>query len=79
MAPISLETLNAADRTTFLGVLGEVMEHTPWVADAVYAQRPFSSVSALHQAMVAAVQNAGNERKLALIRDHPDLAGKGCA
>ena len=76
MAPISLETLNAADQATFLSVLGEVMEHTPWVADAVYAQRPFSSVSALHQAMVSAVQNAGDERKLALIKDHPDLAGK---
>ena len=77
MAPIfTLDTLNAADRAIFLGVLGEVMEHTPWVADAVYAQRPFSSVSALHQAMVAAVQNAGDERKLALIKDHPDLAGK---
>jgi len=76
MAAISLDALNTADRTTFLDVLGEVMEHTPWVADTVYAQRPFSSLAALHQAMVAAVQNASDEQKLKLIKDHPDLAGK---
>jgi 2-oxo-4-hydroxy-4-carboxy-5-ureidoimidazoline decarboxylase len=76
MNQISLETLNAADRYTFVAVLGEVMEHAPWVAEAVYAARPFSSLAALYQAMIDAVRDAGDERKLALIKGHPQLAVK---
>jgi 2-oxo-4-hydroxy-4-carboxy-5-ureidoimidazoline decarboxylase len=76
MNQISLETLNAADRDAFVAVLGEVMEHAPWVAEAVYAARPFSSLAALYQAMIDAVRDAGDERKLVLIKGHPQLAVK---
>jgi len=76
MNPISLETLNAAHRDAFVAALGEIMEHSPWVAEAAYAARPFSSLAALYQAMVDAVRNAGDDRKLALIKKHPELAGK---
>ena len=76
MQPISLEALNAADRDTFVTALGEVMEHSPWVAEAAYAARPFSGLAALYRAMVDAVRNAGDARKLALIKKHPELAGK---
>jgi len=76
MAPVLLETLNAADRKTFAAVLGEVMELAPWVADDAYTARPFASVTALYQAMTDAVRNAPAERIGALIKGHPDLAGK---
>jgi len=76
MNQISLEILNAADKDAFIAVLGEVMEHAPWVAEGVYAARPFATLSALHQAMVDAVRKAGDERKLALIKGHPELAVK---
>ena len=76
MTRVSLDTLSTADRDTFVAALGAVMEHSPWVAEAAYAARPFSSLAALYQAMVDAVQNAGEERKLALIKAHPELAGK---
>jgi 2-oxo-4-hydroxy-4-carboxy-5-ureidoimidazoline decarboxylase len=73
---ITLDTLNAADRDAFTAAIGEVMELAPWVADAVYAARPFASLAALFQAMTDAVRNAGDERQRALIAGHPDLAGK---
>ncbi len=76
MDPVALKTLNTADRQTFVAALGEVMEHAPWVAEAAFAKRPFASVAALYQAMTAAVRSADEERKLALIKGHPDLAGK---
>jgi 2-oxo-4-hydroxy-4-carboxy-5-ureidoimidazoline decarboxylase len=76
MNPISLESLNGADRKTFIAVLGEVMEHASWVADATYVARPFADVHALYQAMVDVVQGANDERKLALIKGHPELAGE---
>jgi 2-oxo-4-hydroxy-4-carboxy-5-ureidoimidazoline decarboxylase len=74
--PISLDALNAAERQAFVAALGDVMEHSPWVAETACAARPFGSLHALHEAMVKAVTNAGDDRKLALIKSHPDLAGK---
>jgi 2-oxo-4-hydroxy-4-carboxy-5-ureidoimidazoline decarboxylase len=74
--PIALDTLNTADRSTFMAAIGEVMELAPWVADEAYAKRPFASLAALYQAMTEAVRNAGEERQRALINGHPDLAGK---
>jgi 2-oxo-4-hydroxy-4-carboxy-5-ureidoimidazoline decarboxylase len=76
MNPVSLDTLNAADRKAFAAALGEVMELAPWVADEAYAARPFASLAALHQTMTDAVRKAGDERQRALIEGHPDLAGK---
>jgi len=76
MNPVSLERLNAVDRNAFVAILGEVIEHAPWVAEAVYPARPFANVNALYQALIGAVQNADETRKLALIKGHPELAGE---
>jgi len=76
MNPVSLDTLNAADRKAFAAALGEVMELAPWVADEAYAARPFASLAALHQTMTDAVRKGGDELQRALIDGHPDLAGK---
>ena len=73
---VSLHDLNACSASQFVEVLGAIFEHSPWVAESVADQRPFASVSALHGAMVAAIDRAGQEAQLALIRAHPDLAGK---
>jgi 2-oxo-4-hydroxy-4-carboxy-5-ureidoimidazoline decarboxylase len=73
---VSLATLNAADEAGFVAALGDVYEHAPWVAQAAFAQRPFATVHALHDAMMRAVHAAPPDRRLALINGHPDLAGK---
>src|SRR5205814_1560277 len=75
MTKTSLDALNAADRDAFLAVLGSVFEHSPWVAAAVMAARPFASLAALAAAMEAALRAAPAERRLALLQAHPDLAG----
>jgi 2-oxo-4-hydroxy-4-carboxy-5-ureidoimidazoline decarboxylase len=76
MHQISLEALNAADKESFVAILGEVVEHAPWVAEAIYARRPFPGLAALHHAMVDAIDSAADERKLLLIKGHPQLAVK---
>jgi 2-oxo-4-hydroxy-4-carboxy-5-ureidoimidazoline decarboxylase len=73
---VSLQSLNAADKAGFTAALGEIYEHAPWVAEAVYGQRPFASLAALHEAMMAAVRTAPAEQRIALLKGHPDLAGK---
>jgi 2-oxo-4-hydroxy-4-carboxy-5-ureidoimidazoline decarboxylase len=74
--PISLSALNACDQPAFVAAVGHVFEHSPWIAAAVWAARPFAGVEELHAAMVAVVDAAGDERQLELIRAHPDLAGR---
>jgi 2-oxo-4-hydroxy-4-carboxy-5-ureidoimidazoline decarboxylase len=73
---VSLQMLNAADHEAFITTLGHLFEHSPWVAEETWAKRPFASVEALHAALCAAMRAAPADRQLALIRAHPDLAGR---
>ena len=73
---MTLAEINALDRGKFVAALGGVFEHSPWVADAAWAERPFVNLGALHAAMVAAMRSASAEAQLALVRAHPELAGK---
>jgi 2-oxo-4-hydroxy-4-carboxy-5-ureidoimidazoline decarboxylase len=73
---IALSALNGLDLDHFVEVLAGIFEHSPWIPDAVFNQKPFASVAALHRAMVAVVQAAPEERKLQLLKAHPELAGK---
>lgn len=72
----TLQNLNSADRAAFVAALGHLFEHSPWVADATWTQRPFANVDALHAALCATMRAAPREKQLALIRAHPDLAGR---
>ena len=75
-AVLTLEALNRADRETFRVWLGDVFEASPWVAERAWEARPFRTVEALHAAMRAVVTRASDGERLALLRAHPDLAGK---
>jgi OHCU decarboxylase len=69
----------AMTRPEFVKRFGGVYEHSPWVAEAVYDARlhpAHDGVKALHAAMIEAVETAPRERKLELLRAHPDLAGR---
>jgi 2-oxo-4-hydroxy-4-carboxy-5-ureidoimidazoline decarboxylase len=77
MAPaLALVQVNAMSAAEFVGALGGVFEHSPWVAERAFAVRPFASVGSLHTAMVAVVKQAGRDEQLALLRAHPELAGR---
>ncbi len=72
----SLAEINALDRVAFGAALGHLFEHSPWVADATWPQRPFRDAAHLHAALCAEMRAAPREKQLALIRAHPDLAGR---
>ncbi|MGS5085577.1 2-oxo-4-hydroxy-4-carboxy-5-ureidoimidazoline decarboxylase [Hydrogenophaga sp. A37] len=74
--PITLDQLNAAPRAEAVTMLDGLYEHSPWIAEAALKQRPFTSLAALKHAMVCVLNEAGVEPQLALIRAHPELAGK---
>jgi beta-ureidopropionase / N-carbamoyl-L-amino-acid hydrolase len=73
---LTLEQLNAATPQDFVALLDGTYEHSPWIVEAVAAQRPFASLAALKRAMAQVVAEAGIDRQLSLIRAHPELAGK---
>jgi OHCU decarboxylase len=71
-----MDAINELGKEAFVARYGPLFEHSPWVAEAAYRDRPFADREALYEALVAAMYAAPRERKLALIRAHPDLAGK---
>jgi 2-oxo-4-hydroxy-4-carboxy-5-ureidoimidazoline decarboxylase len=73
---VTLAQLNASDRAAFTAALGHLFEHSPWVAAETWADRPFRDSAHLHTALCDRMRVAPRERQLALIRAHPDLAGR---
>lgn len=73
---LTLEQLNAAPLQDAVALLDGVYEHSPWIAEAALAQRPFTSLAHLKHTLVQALAAAGVDRQLQLIRAHPELAGK---
>lgn len=73
---LTLEQLNTADTASAVQLLDGLYEHSPWIAEAALAQRPFKSLAHLKHAMVQVLAQASPEAKLGLIRAHPELAGK---
>ena len=72
----SLAELNNMERSAFTAALGHLFEHSPWVAEQTWTKRPFASAEALHAALCATMRAAPRDEQLALIRAHPDLAGR---
>ena len=75
-AKVTLAQINGFDRSAFVTALGHLFEHSPWVAEETWSRRPFRDVAHLHSELCATMRAAGKERQLALIRAHPDLAGR---
>jgi 2-oxo-4-hydroxy-4-carboxy-5-ureidoimidazoline decarboxylase len=75
-APISADELQRLERERFVELFGGVFEHAPWVAERAFAAGPFHGIEGLHGAMIEAMRRAPREQQLALIRAHPDLAGR---
>jgi 2-oxo-4-hydroxy-4-carboxy-5-ureidoimidazoline decarboxylase len=73
---LTMYDVNAMKREEFVRTFGGVFEQSPWIAEAASVKRPFATLTDLHAAMGAIVQNATEEKKLQLIRAHPDLVGR---
>ena len=76
---IPLADLNAQPAAAFVAALAGIFEHSPWVAERVAGERPFRSRLHLHESMCEAVSRVGVDEQLALIRAHPELAGRSAA
>jgi 2-oxo-4-hydroxy-4-carboxy-5-ureidoimidazoline decarboxylase len=75
----TLDNLNALPPDDFVTALDGVFEHAPWVAETAASRRPFANVTALHEALMAAVHAASPDLCLGFLRSHPPLSPKALA
>jgi OHCU decarboxylase len=67
------------DRDAFVAAFGGIFEHSPWVAERAFALElgpAHDSAGGLHNALCRAFRAASDEERLAVLKAHPDLAGK---
>jgi len=74
--PLTVAEVNALERSAFVDRLGPLFEGSPWIAAQAWEQRPFRDADALHAALVRTMRDAPRDHQLALVRAHPDLAGR---
>ena len=66
-------------RAVFVALYGDIFEHSPWIAAKAHEgglSPAQNTAEGLHAALLAVLENAGRDEKLALINAHPDLAGR---
>ncbi len=73
---LTLDQINAASADACVALLSGTYEHSPWIAQRAALVRPFASLVHLKLALAQVVREAGREAQVALIRAHPELAGK---
>ncbi len=67
------------ERADFIARFGGVFEHSPWIAERAFDRThptEFSSVAGLHGALCSVFRTASDRERLAVLRAHPDLAGR---
>jgi 2-oxo-4-hydroxy-4-carboxy-5-ureidoimidazoline decarboxylase len=67
------------DQAAFVATFGRIYEHSPWIAETLCAQGispKHDELESLASALRAIVEEGGSARQMALLRAHPDLAGK---
>jgi len=75
----SVDRPASLSREAFIETYGGVYEHSPWIAAAAYDEgltQESDSADGLARVMAGVVAHAPKERRLALLRAHPDLAGR---
>jgi 2-oxo-4-hydroxy-4-carboxy-5-ureidoimidazoline decarboxylase len=75
----TLDQLNVMAPDDFVAALDGVFEHAAWVAETVASQRPFPTVGALHDALIATVRAAPPDVCTGFLRGHPPLSPKALA
>ena len=73
---LTIDDLNRMAEAEFGASFGDVAEHSPWVAERAAGARPFAGREAVVDAFADALRGAALDEQLAVLRAHPDLAGR---
>lgn len=72
----TIDEINSMRPTELVETIGVIFEHSLWVAEGALEQRPFDSREDMYAAMTRVMYRAPLEKKLSLLRAHPDLGTK---
>ena len=67
------------DRATFVARFGSIFEHSPWIAERAFTLElgpAHDTATGLHNALARVFRTASPQDREAVLRSHPDLAGK---
>ena len=77
--PVGGHVPSQMPRAVFVARFGDIFEHTPGIAEEAHRagfMAQHDTASGLHTALVKVMRAMSNPAKLALIKAHPDLAGR---
>jgi 2-oxo-4-hydroxy-4-carboxy-5-ureidoimidazoline decarboxylase len=73
---MTVSEVNAMAKSALVERFGGIYEHSAWVVERVADLRPWVDVKQMADQMREAVDGSLLDERMALIRAHPDLAGK---
>lgn len=73
---LNIETVNQTSLAEFQQIFGNVIEHCPDAAKWAHSKTPFANVAALVHEFVLYLDVIKTDEKIAILKSHPDLAGK---
>ena len=74
--PLSIDMVNAMNAEAFRDAFAAIAEKSAWVAAAAGTSRPFADRADAIAAFQDALTGADRQPQLAVLRAHPDLAGR---
>lgn len=78
-APVSPDRPSTMSKADFVARFGGIFEHSPWIAEAAHDLElgpAHDTAAGMHNALARIFRGAPEEKRLEVLRQHPDLAGK---
>ena len=71
-----INKINKLSQSEFIKVFANIFENSSWIALELYKEKPFNNFENLSTKMLDIFDKISNEKKLKIIKAHPDLADK---
>jgi len=71
---LSIDKINQLPKDNFIKIFGNVFEKTIWIAERVFAYRPFDNYNQLSDKFLHIYENENKENHLIILNSHPELA-----
>ena len=71
-----INKINKLSKSEFIKVFANIFENTIWIAEELYNQKPFNDFEELSSKILNIFETATKEKKLKILKNHPDLANK---
>ena len=70
----SVDKVNKLSKSDFVSIFGNVFEKTTWIAEKVFASKPFENFDKLSERFLDIFENEQKENHLKILNAHPELA-----